>query len=53
MKQMLAYALCRKLEAYDQPTINDILDQVQHDGTWRELVFAIANSMPFRETILK
>ena len=53
VKQMLAYALCRKLEAYDQPTINDILDQIEHDGTWRELVFAIANSMPFRETILK
>jgi len=52
VKQMLAYGLCRKLEAHDQPTVEQILARIEHEGTWRELVFEIANSLPFRATIV-
>ena len=51
VEQMLAYALCRKLEVYDQPTVADILSQVSEEGTWRQLIFAIADSLPMREAI--
>lgn len=50
VKQMLAYALCRKLEMHDQPTVETIVGELlTTNGTWRDLVHAIANSLPFRE----
>lgn len=50
VKQMLAYALCRRLEIHDQPTVDKIVDEMlASNGTWRDLVHAIANSQPFRE----
>lgn len=53
VKQLLAYALCRKLEIYDQPTVDDIVQKmVSTDGTWRDLIQAIATSLPFREAII-
>ncbi len=51
VQQTLAYALCRKLEIYDRPTVETIVgEMLKTNGTWRELVHAIVNSMPFRET---
>ena len=53
VKRTLSYALCRKLTIHDQKTVNSISDQmVQTDGTWHDLILAVANSLPFRETIL-
>lgn len=51
VQQTLAYALCRKLEIYDRPTVETIVvEMLETDGTWRELVHAIVTSLPFRET---
>lgn len=51
VKQLLAYALCRQLELYDQPTVDAIVtEMLSQDGTWRDLVHAIVSSLPFRET---
>ena len=53
VKRMLSYALCRKIEIYDGPTIDDIVKEMDHpDATWRDLVFAVCDSLPFRETIV-
>ena len=53
VKQLMAYALCRKLEIYDQPVITGIVNSmVAERGTYRDLVHAIVNSLPFQETIV-
>ena len=50
VERTLSYALCRKLEIHDQPTINAITDKLHtQDGTYRKLVLEVANSLPFRE----
>lgn len=51
VKQMLAYALCRKLEIYDRPAVESIVNVMVHsNGTWRDLIHEIVRSLPFRET---
>lgn len=51
VKRMMSYALCRKLEYYDQPTVEAIVaSMMENNGTYRELVLEIVNSLPFRET---
>lgn len=51
VKQTMAYALCRKLEIHDQPTVEKIVKELhENDGTWRDLIYEVANSLPFRET---
>jgi len=51
VEQMLAYALCRKLERSDRPTVEELTAQiVQNNGTWRDLIYGIAQSVPFTET---
>ncbi|MGB0154394.1 MAG: DUF1592 domain-containing protein [Verrucomicrobiales bacterium] len=53
VKQTLSYALCRKLEAYDGPTVDAITAKlVETDGTWQDLFTEIAKSLPFRQTII-
>jgi len=53
-EQTLAYALCRKLEINDRPTVDLIVEEIaKSNGTWRDLVKAVTNSLPFRETILE
>lgn len=53
VKRTLSYALCRKLEIYDQPTVDGIVEEMlESDGTWRDLVHSIVNSLPFQETIV-
>jgi hypothetical protein len=53
VKRTLSYALCRKLEVYDQPTVAAISTKLlDHSGTFRDLVHEVAHSLPFRETTL-
>lgn len=53
VEQLLAYALCRKLERFDRPTVDALTKQiVETDGTWRDLIHGIANSLPFTETVI-
>jgi hypothetical protein len=54
VKQMLAYALCRKLEIFDQPTVEQIVKRLnERNGTWRDLIHEIVDSLPFQETVVK
>lgn len=53
VEQTLAYALCRKLEAFDRPTIDAITEKIdENNGSWRDLFVEVALSLPFNETIL-
>lgn len=52
VERTLSYALCRKLEIYDQPTIDEITDRlIEKEGTFRGLVHEVVFSLPFQETI--
>lgn len=54
VERTLAYALCRKLEWYDRPTVDGMVDALDSgNGGYRELVRLIVNSLPFRETFVK
>ena len=53
VRKTLAYALCRKLELYDQPAVDDIVKKMMDsNGTYGDLFTEIALSVPFRETII-
>lgn len=52
VRRLLAYALCRKLEYFDRPVVEQIVASVEADGTYRQLVQEIVHSLPFRETYL-
>lgn len=53
VEQVLAYALCRKLELHDRPAVEEITDRLlENDGTWRDLFHEVTASVAFRETIL-
>ena len=48
-EKMLTYGLGRGLEAYDQPTVKEIVRRVGKDGyRFSRLVLEIVNSIPFR-----
>jgi len=50
VERTLSYALCRKLEIYDQPTVDAIAAKLDaNDGSYRDLVHEIVNSLPFRQ----
>lgn len=54
VKRMLAYALCRRLEIYDQPTVEQIVKRLnENNGTWRDLIHEVVGSLPFQETVVK
>ncbi len=53
VRRTLSYALCRRLELHDRPTVEAIVkDLNESNGTWRDLFVAVAESVPFQETIL-
>ena len=53
VEQVLAYALCRKLEVYDRSTVDAITKAIdQSDGSWEDLFLEVALSLPFQETRL-
>ena len=54
VERTLSYALCRKLLRRDQPTVNEITKNIcEGKGTWRSLFCQVANSLPFRETMIE
>ena len=53
VKRAMSYALARKLEIHDQPVVEEITKELsEHDGTWRDLILRIAESLPFRKTVV-
>ena len=54
VERTLAFALCRSLELYDRPTVDSIATKLEEtDGTYRELLLMILQSLPFRETFVR
>ena len=54
IERFLSYALCRDLKLYDQPTIDHIQKQLDHDdATFRDLIFEIVTSLPFQHTAIR
>jgi hypothetical protein len=54
VERTLSYALCRKLQLQDRPTVDEMVDALDSNkGTYRELIRLIVNSLPFRETFVK
>ncbi len=53
VERTMSYALCRKLELHDQPTVKAIAQTIHEtDGTWRDLFLEVVNSLPFQETMI-
>lgn len=52
-RRMLEFALARKLEYYDKPTVDTIVEELVEDpeSTFHDLIFAISESLPFTHTI--
>lgn len=52
-RRMLEFALARKLEYYDKPTVDKIVEELVEDpeSTFHDLIFAISESLPFTHTI--
>ena len=54
VERTLSYALCRKLEVFDRPTVDKIVSElVASDGTYRDLVHQVATSLPFQQTVIR
>ncbi len=48
VKKMLAYALCRKLEGYDEIVVDELMQAIAQDGyRMQTLVTAVVTSYPF------
>ncbi|MEM9368220.1 MAG: DUF1592 domain-containing protein [Planctomycetota bacterium] len=53
VERTMAYALCRRLELFDQPTIAEITHRLNSEtATWRDLIHDVTQSVPFQEMIL-
>lgn len=53
VEQTLAYALCRKLELHDRPTVEQLTEHLhQTNGTYRDLVFEIVMCLPFQKAMI-
>jgi hypothetical protein len=49
IEHLLRYALCRELEIYDMPVVEELEKQVMADhGKLKSLIVAITTSYPFR-----
>lgn len=54
VRRTMSYALCRKLEIHDRPTVEAIVQRLrENDGTYRDLIYEIADSLPFRKTAIR
>ena len=54
VRKFMSYALSRKLEYYDRPTVEEIVKKMlKTNGTYKQLIFEIATSLPFKETIIQ
>ncbi len=48
VEKMLAYALCRKLEGYDEIVLDELMQEIAQDGyRMQTLVIAVVTSYPF------
>ena len=48
VEKMLAYALCRRLEGYDEIVVDDLMQEIAQDGyRMQTLVTAVVTSYPF------
>ena len=53
VERTMSYALCRKLQYFDKPTVDQIVKKMDEtNGTWGDLFHAVAGSVAFRETII-
>ena len=53
VERMLSYALARKLEFYDRPTVTHMVEELtRRGGGYQDLIRMIVKSLPFRETIV-
>ena len=53
IEQMMRYALCRKLGRNDGPVVDELTSTIlENNGTWRDLIHGIANSVIFKETLI-
>ena len=53
-KQILSYALCRKLARGDQGVVEEIAGKAtSENSSWKELLIEVANSVSFREIVFK
>jgi hypothetical protein len=53
VKRFMSYALCRKLELYDQPEVERITTELhENKGTYLELISLVATSLPFTKTVI-
>jgi len=51
VKRTMSYALARKLQINDQPVVERIVAELDEgNGTWRDLIVEVAESLPFRKT---
>lgn len=54
VRRFMSYGLSRKLEYFDRPEVERIVQKmIQTNGTYKDLVFEIATSLPFKETIFQ
>ena len=50
VRQTLAYALCRELEAGDEKVVADLTTQLSKPGaTWGDLILGVTTSIPFQQ----
>ena len=48
MEKLLAYALCRSLEGYDEIVVDDLMQDIARDGyRMQTLITAVVTSYPF------
>jgi len=53
-EKLLAYALCRQLEGYDEIVVDQIMDNIARDGyRMQSLITEIAMSYPFTQRRVK
>ena len=53
VKRFMSYALCRKLELYDQPEVERITAELnKNQGTYLELITLVSTSLPFTKTVI-
>ncbi|WP_372898776.1 DUF1592 domain-containing protein [Stieleria sp.] len=54
VERFLAYALCRKLEYHDRPTVDRIHAKLlQSDGTFRDLIHEVCTCLPMRQAFVR
>jgi hypothetical protein len=48
VERLLAYALCRRLEGYDEIVVDDLMQEIAQDGyRMQTLISAVVTSYPF------